>query len=190
MGPAQCYQSNEIPFLPMIRNKLIQQTVSTLLEEAGISEPGLDVKRIAENRGAIVVEEPNENDFSGFLFRSSDSSPIIGVNANHAPTRKRFTIAHELGHLLLHSKSGVHVDQAIVQMRDATASAGVDEDEMEANRFAAELLMPRSFLERDLEALGPIHADDERAIASLAKKYRVSPQAMAIRLSALKLVWM
>ena len=174
----------------MIRHKLIQQTVSTLLEEAGISEPGFDVKHIAKNQGAIVVEEPNENDFSGFLFRSSDSAPIIGVNSNHAPTRKRFTIAHELGHLLLHPKSGVHVDQAIVQMRDARASAGVDEDEMEANRFAAELLMPRNFLEADLEALGPIYADDERAIASLARKYRVSPQAMAIRLSTLNLVWM
>lgn len=50
--------------------------------------------------------------------------------------------------------------------------------------------MPRNFLEADLEALGPIYADDERAIASLARKYRVSPQAMAIRLSTLNLVWM
>lgn len=75
-------------------------------------------------------------------------------------------------------------------MRDARTSAGVDDDEIEANRFAAELLMPRDFLEADLRALGPIYLDDERAIANLAKKYRVSPQAMAIRLSSLRLVWM
>jgi Zn-dependent peptidase ImmA (M78 family) len=112
------------------------------------------------------------------------------VNKNHALSRKRFTIAHELGHLLLHTKSEVHLDQAIVKMRDARTSAGVDDEEMEANRFAAELLMPRSFLEADLEALGPIYADDERAIAKLARQYRVSPQAMAIRLSTLNLVWM
>ena len=84
----------------------------------------------------------------------------------------------------------MHVDQAIVMMRDARASTGVDEDEIEANRFAAELLIPRDFLEADLEALGPIYADDEKAIANLAKKYRVSPQAMAIRLSSFNLVWM
>lgn len=178
------------PDLAVIRHKLIQQTVASLLEQAGITSPGFDVRYLAEKKGAIVVEEPNDSDFSGFLFRSSDSPPVIGVNSNHAPNRKRFTIAHELGHLLLHSKSGVHVDQAIVMMRDSRASAGVDEDEIEANRFAAELLMPRDFVEADLEALGPIHADDERAIANLAKKYRVSPQAMAIRLSSLHLVWM
>jgi Zn-dependent peptidase ImmA (M78 family) len=190
MGQAQCYQSNEIPLSHMIRHKLIHQTVSRLLEDAGVLGPGFDVRLIAKKQGAIVVEEPNENDFSGFLYRSNDSAPVIGVNSNHAPPRKRFTIAHELGHHLLHPKSGVHLDQAIVQMRDARASAGVDDEEMEANRFAAELLMPRNFLEADLEALGPIHADDERAIASLARKYQVSPQAMAIRLSTLNLVWM
>lgn len=174
----------------MIRHKLIQQTVAALLDGNGITYPGFDVKYLAERRGAIVVEEPSENNFSGFLFRSPDSAPVIGVNSHHPPTRKRFTIAHELGHLLLHSKSGVHVDEAVVQMRDARASAGVDEEEMEANRFAAELLMPRSFLEEDLVALGTIFADDERAIASLAKRYKVSTQAMAIRLSVLNLIVM
>lgn len=174
----------------MIRHKVIQQTVTMLLNEANISEPPVDVTSIAEMKGAIVVQESNDDDFSGFLFRASDSPPIIGVNSNHPLTRKRFTTAHELAHLLLHPKNGVHVDEAIVQMRDSRASAGVDEEEMEANRFAAELLMPRTFLEADLKSLGSIYADDERAIANLAKKYRVSPQAMAIRLSSLELVLM
>src|SRR5258708_7744648 len=135
----------------MIRHKLIQQTVSRLLEEAGVPGPGFDVRLVAKKQGAIVIEEPNDADFSGFLYRASNTAPIIGVNKNHALSRKRFTIAHELGHLLLHTKNGVHLDQAIVQMRDARASAGLDDEEMEANRFAAELLMPRSFLEADLE---------------------------------------
>lgn len=112
------------------------------------------------------------------------------MNSNHPPTRKRFTIAHELAHLLLHSTSGVHVDEMVVQMRDRKTSEGVDEHEMEANRFAAELLMPQKFLEDDLQSMGRIHADDEEAIAILAKRYGVSKQAMAIRLSSLKLVWM
>ena len=61
---------------------------------------------------------------------------------------------------------------------------------MNANRFAAELLMPQKFLEEDIQSMGRIHADDEEAIARLAKRYGVSKQAMAIRLSSLKLVWM
>jgi Zn-dependent peptidase ImmA (M78 family) len=174
----------------MIRHKLIQETAFALLQEASVTAPGFDVKHLAHLRGAIVIEEPNESDSSGFLFRSIDSPPVIGVNSNHATTRRRFTVAHELGHLLLHPKNGVHVDQAIIQMRDAKAREGLDQDEMEANRFAAELLMPRHFLEADVAALGLVCADDDKTIMRLAKRYGVSQQAMAIRLKTLDLVWM
>lgn len=175
----------------MIRRKLIRQTVSSLLNEAGVSAPIVDVKAIAQMKGALVVEEPIEKaDFSGFLYRTSGSPPIIGVNSKHSLSRKRFTIAHELGHMLLHPTNGVHVDEAVIQMRDSRASEGTDEQEIESNRFAAELLMPREFLEADFQTMGAIHADDEDAMARLAKRYGVSPQAMAIRLSSLELVWM
>lgn len=190
MGSKKCKQSKKDSALPVIRHKLIQQTVTTLLNECGVLDAPVNVTAIAESKGAIVVQEANEDDFSGFLFRSSDSAPIIGVNAKHPPTRRRFTIAHELAHLVLHPKSGVHVDEGVFQMRDARASAGTDEEEVEANRFAAELLMPRSFLEADIEALGSIYLDDEKTIANLAKRYRVSSQSMAIRLSSLGLVRM
>ena len=174
----------------MIRHKLIQELASSLLNEAGVTSPGFDVKHIAHLRGAIVIEEPNDDDASGFLFRSTDSPPVIGVNSRHAPTRKRFTIAHEIGHLMLHPKTGVHFDRVVIQMRDANASAGVDREEIEANKFAAELLMPRQFLEADVASLGAVCADDETAIARLAKRYAVSPQAMAIRLNTLNLLLM
>lgn len=172
----------------MIRRKLISETVNALLNSAGITQPGFDIKRLAELQGAIVLEEPNEESTSGFLFRTSGSPPIIGINRNHPPTRKRFTTAHELGHLLLHSKSGVHIDYAVVKMRDAKTSEGVNEEEIEANRFAAELLMPQSMLERDLALTGPVQVDDEKVIGRLAKQYGVSQQAMTIRLTSLGLL--
>jgi Zn-dependent peptidase ImmA (M78 family) len=174
----------------MIRHKLIADTVTELLNSAGITMPPIDVTGLAELKGALVVEEPHDHDTSGFLFRSMGSPPIIGVNAKHFVTRKRFTVAHELGHLLLHAKEGVHVDHAIMKMRDNRASEGTDEEEIEANKFAAEILMPRKFLQADLAKLAPIFADDEKQIVQLAKRYGVSPQAMAIRLSALNLVGM
>ncbi len=190
MGQKRCLKSHQED-ADMIRRKLISSTVEALLNELEIENPLVDVKEIAEKKGALVVEEPlKDEDFSGFLYRSSDSPPVIGVNSLHHPNRKRFTIAHELGHMLLHPKTGVHLDKVMIQMRDSKSAEGSDHDEIEANRFAAELLMPAAFLERDIRSMGKIHADDETAIDSLAKRYGVSKQSMAIRLSGIGLVWM
>lgn len=174
----------------MIRRKLISETVSSLLNSAGITHPAVNVKAIAHAQGALLVEEPNDEKTSGFIFRAAGSPPVIGVNSIHPITRKRFTLAHELGHLLLHIKNGIHIDYAIVKMRDSKTSEGIDEEEIEANRFAAELLMPWEFLKADIEVSGLIHADDGISIARLAKKYDVSVQAMTIRLTSLNMFWM
>src|SRR4051794_27355690 len=98
----------------MIRKKLISETVARLLDSGGITGPAVDVAALAESEGALVVAEPEPNDFSGFLYQSGNSAPVIGVNSKHPLNRRRFTIAHELGHLLLHSKRGVHLDEAVV----------------------------------------------------------------------------
>ena len=78
-----------------------------------------------------------------------EGTPIIGVNALHHPNRQRFTVAHECGHLILHKAQitkEVHVDKDFpMLMRDSVSAAGVNEMEIEANVFAAELLMPGSF---------------------------------------------
>lgn len=172
----------------MIRSKLISRTVARLLSGAAIDRPPVDVKALAEANGAVVISEPEPSGSSGFLYRAAGARPLIGVNSNHPPTRRRFTIAHELGHLLLHANDGVHFDEVVVKLRAAVAGTGTDEHEIEANRFAAELLMPAEFLESDLSSIQDKCADDEAVIAQLAKRYGVSPQAMAIRLSSLGLV--
>lgn len=173
----------------MIRHKLIGTAASNLLKEAGIVEPPVDVKKLAQLAGAIVVEEPIEKeDFSGFLYTTRNSRPVIGVNSTHPKNRRRFTIAHELGHLMLHPKDGIHMDEAVIQKRDGRASEGTHDDEIEANRFAAELLMPREFLETDLSRIDKFFVDDEKQIEELAKRYQVSVQAMTIRLNTLGFV--
>ncbi|MEW6229875.1 MAG: ImmA/IrrE family metallo-endopeptidase, partial [Bacillota bacterium] len=68
------------------------------------------------------------------------------------------------------------------RFRDDTSALGVDQDEISANRFAAELLMPEEFLARDVDELSD---DLEWAITYLAQRYRVSEQAMTIRLMKL-----
>ncbi len=58
--------------------------------------------------------------------------------------------------------------------------------DQEANAFAMELLMPADWLRADIEKMGGIDLTDDAALAKLAKKYRVSPQVMAIRIGELR----
>ena len=167
------------------RRAKVQNTVKELLTEFKVQGPPVPVRAIARGRGAVIVQVPGEDcDIDGFLYRE-DSKVVIGVNRDQAAVRKRFTVAHELGHLLLHEHQEVHVDRGFrVRLRSDASRVGAYPDEMEANRFAAELLMPIDFLRADLKDQDFDLADDGD-LRSLAKRYGVSTQALAIRLNGL-----
>jgi Zn-dependent peptidase ImmA (M78 family) len=100
----------------------------------------------------------------------------VAVRAADPPRRRRFSAAHELGHVLLAHHDTFHVD--------LSRADGVPPDydwrhERAANEFAAALLMPAVLLQTDIERAGRPTA------AKLAERYDVSEQAMSIRLSAL-----
>jgi Zn-dependent peptidase ImmA (M78 family) len=105
-------------------------------------------------------------------------------NSRHPATRQRFTIAHELGHLLLHGDE-LHIDEGFpFAFRDEVSSLAVDPGEIEANHFAAELLMPASWLIREIRGQS-LDIESEKVIVSLAKTYGVSVQSMTHRLTNL-----
>ena len=107
---------------------------------------------------------------------------VIGVESNQPETRQRFTIAHELGHFLLHEGDQVHVDRQFrLNYRSAKSSTAEDVEEIEANAFAAAILMPERLLRVDAGRL-QFDIEDEEAVRELAIRYNVSTQAMAIRL--------
>jgi Zn-dependent peptidase ImmA (M78 family) len=109
------------------------------------------------------------------------------VNSSHPIQRQRFTIAHEIGHLLLHADENLHVDRNFpIGLRSGISSKSVDANEIEANQFAAALLMPADFIAEDIKPF--IGTDVMFAIRKLAQQYRVSEQAMSIRLSTLHYV--
>ena len=165
-----------------IRRKHIRALTEKLLADNGVESAPVPVERLARSEGLTLRLESLKSDLSGFLFKR-DASAVIGVNAGHAPVRQRFTIAHELGHHFLHIEESLRVDRTVqAKLRGPTAGEGTDADEVEANLFAAELLMPAKFLQRDIEELGSVDILDEGALARLAKKYRVSAQAMMYRL--------
>jgi len=146
----------------------------------------VDVVRLATLEGVEVDRTDFGEDVSGVLVKDGERA-VIGVNGRDAPTRQRFTIAHELGHHLLHANRDLFVDRNyIVHFRDENSSTGFDPLEVEANQFAAELLMPADRV-RDLFNKHPFDIDDESALRRLAKTFGVSPTAMAVRLSTLGL---
>jgi Zn-dependent peptidase ImmA (M78 family) len=121
----------------------------------------------------------------------TDDVVVIGVDRSQAKHRQRFTIAHELGHLLMHPGRSVIVEHlrrpARVNFRDARSGLATDREEIEANQFAAGLLMPRRFLENDYEGMAE-RFDDDDVPARLARKYQVSEQAMRFRLMNLAFI--
>lgn len=157
---------------------------ANLLEDASVTAPPVPVERIARRLGAQLRYEPFEGDLSGLLFQETGQA-IIGVNASHSKARQRFTIAHELGHLILHHQGRLHIDRNYrVHRRDEVSALGINVDEMVANAFAAELLMPAMMLERDLHAHA-IDYEDDALLRRLAERYKVSLQAMIFRLTNL-----
>jgi len=161
----------------------IEQLTDALLFAAGVSAPSVPVDQIVHQQG-ITIRATSLGDVSGLVVRKGKEI-IIGVNKNHPLTRRRFTIAHELAHALLHHGEEVRYDRDFrVNLRSEASGLGVDVEEIEANFFAARLLMPRRFLEADPEA-ALVDVEDAQAVGKLAKRYGVSAHAMSIRLGSL-----
>ncbi len=170
-----------------VRRQHIRRLASQLVQQHGVDVPPVPVRKIAAAAGVRVVSAAAETGVSGFLLRRPQAEGlVIGVNSGDGASRQRFTIAHELGHFFLHAGEELHVDRtATIYHRSPRSSEGVDEGEIEANLFAAELLMPQEFIEKDLASRGYVDLADEKQVWRLAKRYGVSTQAMSIRLTYL-----
>jgi Zn-dependent peptidase ImmA (M78 family) len=133
-----------------------------LLKDAKAKDVPISLYKIIEylkpEHELEVVRFPLES-VDGILVVVEDQ-PTIGFNPSMAWVRRRFTIAHEIGHLLLgHTCTDPDLD---------------NDPEAEANQFAAELLMPLALLKIDYKA--------KPSPDYLAQKYIVSREAMIIHL--------
>jgi Zn-dependent peptidase ImmA (M78 family) len=155
----------------------VEEAASGLLEGAGIIEPPVPVERLARDAGALVSYQPFEaQDISGLLYRATGAAPVIGVNSNNPKVRQRFTIAHELGHLILHEGHELILERLVrLNFRDATSSTASDAEEIEANHFAAELLMPQDLLQHSLGIwVTGRPLSDLEVVRRLARRFEVS----------------
>jgi len=127
--------------------------------------------------GTDVAVIPLDDGFDG-LAASSAGARVVVLATSRTPARQRYTLAHELGHLLAGDDQDVHLDRDIYDKAQAR-----DPGEMRANSFASAFLMPADMLDA---AVGP-DGMTEAGFAALACDLRVSPSALAIRLSQLRL---
>jgi len=168
-----------------VRKQKAIHAARDLLHQMNVTTVPVPVTRIAQDLGIDVRAAKHDTDLSGFIYCEAGET-IIGVNLSHSEKRQRFTIAHELGHYFLHSITGVHMDTAVQpRYRNEISSQGTNAEEIEANTFAAELLMPAYLIEQDMRHFDGVDISDDQEIGKLADRYGVSVQALTIRLANL-----
>ncbi len=163
----------------------IEGFAAQTLRDHGLFSIPVDPVLVA-NRTGIRVHNAKfaEDGIAGMVARRGDKRTIL-VNQSDPLQRKRFTIAHELGHHFLHlmEDDGEFVDTVVdlFRLQDAEQAARAEHRrrEIQANQFGAALLMPAELLRRAHE--------DTKGVDDLAALFQVSQSAMAIRLSQLGL---
>lgn len=126
------------------------------------------------------------DEVSGILA-INDGKGTIGYNLQHSKGRQRFTVAHELGHYVMHGKTKkeLFVDKDYIVKFRSNKKYSLTEikQEKEANAFAAALLMPKELVFKELYREQGL--TENELIEFLAKRFEVSVPAMTYRISDL-----
>ncbi|MPZ20581.1 MAG: ImmA/IrrE family metallo-endopeptidase [Luteitalea sp.] len=167
-----------------------ERLLQRLIEERRITVPPVDPHKVAKAVGLIVVLDDLGPEVSGLLIRRGEQA-LVAVRRSDPASRRNFTVAHEIGHHVLghqfHAGEHVHVDKGnYISQRGPRSSTGADPREVEANQFAAALLMPSWLVQEEAERLGSPPLDSD--VAEMARHFKVSEQAMTIRLTSLRLL--
>src|SRR5665811_1074379 len=151
---------------PQVEADRILQGVWTKI--AGVVLIPVDPVRIASELGIDVFSAELGGDVSGAIVKSEDTDATILVNQADSASRRRFTTAHELGHYVAHAQDPD--EYKYVDYRGELASQGSDPEEVFANQFAANLLMPEAEVRKwYAKGLG---------LVEMAFEFRVSQEAM------------
>lgn len=162
-----------------------QERIDTIIEnirmKTGLSFPEDNLVDLAKALGIEVFESKfvKHDNIDGFLQypKKPADKPKIFLNKDRPPTRKKFTLAHELGHYVLHNDANVKYR---VDMVDYSKDDDSTREETEANYFAASLLVPE-------EKLRSILALSKGSIEIAAEYFGVSKPVIENRIKWLKL---
>ena len=143
-----------------------------VLRENFVTEPPVPIEQLVTNYDLQAVEadfSPKYSNVAGFI--NLENKQVV-LNRSDAGTRQAFTLAHELGHWLLHPQLRDQPETLIV-LRQPLGRTGGDPLEREANCFAANLLVPRDFLIQYITY----------PVSTIAKAFGVSPDVIEFRLA-------
>ncbi|MDP4011407.1 MAG: ImmA/IrrE family metallo-endopeptidase [Candidatus Roizmanbacteria bacterium] len=153
--------------------KKAQQKAEELLNKYELSEPPIRIEDIIKGEGLSVFEvdfKSNNDLVSGFI--DHDESTIY-VNKYEKDDRQAFTLAHELGHWLLHKDDLKGDSDIAIMYRKTDITRNKDPREKEANCFAANLLVPKKMLDKYVH---------KYSLPQLAQIFGVSEQVITYRL--------
>jgi Zn-dependent peptidase ImmA (M78 family) len=156
----------------------VRSMARSVLQRYKIAAPPVDVEMIARSEGLEVrLMQTWPASVSGLLLRDSR---LLGLNGLHSRNRRRFSLAHELGHWFLRHDLPWHENE--ISIDDPPKPPGGDGNpiEGEADEFAGELLAPREMLKRALK--------ETRDPRKLAELFEISEEAMWVRLLRHKLL--
>lgn len=177
--------SNSSTVVKLTREEIEKKATDILIDHDLHSVP-VDVVKIANQNGIGVYNAKfSEDSISGMLAKRGDNITML-INQSDYPNRKRFSIAHELGHHFLHLlEDGEIIDTEVDLFRFETSADGLDDlkkmREVQANQFAAALLMPAALVRK-------YFYEKTSDLGALAEIFKVSEEAMGYRLNQLGLV--
>lgn len=159
-----------------------EELTSNILINNDMFKVPVDVVKIAKLNGITVYEGNLEKNVSGAIRYNKEKANFeILVNKNDTRERKRFTIAHEIGHFFLHKEilmsDEIHID---IMYRMPNEDEEQKRREKDVDYFAGALLMNKTLLTKMY--------NENNTITELAEIFDVSVSAMTVRLDILGLL--
>lgn len=162
--------------MSQVRNHFVRQMARKILAESKIKAPPVDLLQILSSHGIAYEEVDDFPDTVDALFIEDNGRVYAAVNASQHLHRRRFSLAHELGHYFLH-RNGMPEDPITIDDppagEDEMGSPTKSPAEIEADLFAGELLVPLEMLKAHLN----------KGIPELSKLFIVSDQVISIAIS-------
>lgn len=172
-----------------MRKSEVVKRAEQFCRENNIKDYPVKIISLCKKYNISVFEKYLPEEVSGFIviqgenYKDYGTGRLIVVNQSDVPSRRRFTIAHELAHYLLHRPGGD--EEELFAHRDAGQYGGM---ETEANIFASNILMPKELVS---EALSRLKADvggkpfESVKVLYIAQEFAVSRPAAEVRLRQL-----
>jgi len=147
-----------------------ETNLTKLVDDLELTVVNVDIREMFKDNDLV------DKTTSGFLLKTNEEHMVV-INKNQNLRRKRFTLAHEIGHYLLGHLSDVEFG---LTCRNSKSAEGIDIEEIEANTFAAELLVPEELIREWHKA--------NKSPRFLAEIFNVSESVINYRLKNLELI--